>query len=149
LLDRLAVHRIALPSLRERIEDVPELLRILTRRHSGGLHERRWLPEAVTVLARQRRTGNIRELETVVRRVLNLYPSGHIGVANLPEELVRTPGPRRSLCPLEELERREIIETLTAMNGNKVLTAQRLNLARSTLYRTMRAFGDRERDAAG
>jgi transcriptional regulator of acetoin/glycerol metabolism len=141
LLDRLAVHRIALPALRERIEDVPELLRTLTRRHSGGLHERRWLPEAVTVLGRQRWAGNIRELETVVRRVLNLYPAGHIGVANLPDELIRTPGPRRNLSQLEELERQEIIETLTAMNGNKVLTAQRLNLARSTLYRKMRAFG--------
>jgi sigma-54 dependent transcriptional regulator, acetoin dehydrogenase operon transcriptional activator AcoR len=141
LLDRLGVIRLTAPPLRERSEDVADLVKSLTQRHSAGPFDRKWLAEAVTVLSRQRWPGNIRELESIVRRTLNGHPSGHIGLADLPDEIRSRTDSRRTLSQLELLERQEIIETLKAVGGNKVRAAERLNLARSTLYRKISAFG--------
>ncbi|MFC5207159.1 sigma-54-dependent Fis family transcriptional regulator [Pseudonocardia sulfidoxydans] len=141
LVERLGVSRIAVPALRERSEDVPALVDLLTRRHAADSFGRRWLPEALTAMTRQRWPGNVRELESVVRRTLAGTASGPIGLGDLPEEVRAGSGPRRVLTQLEQLERQEIIEALRAEAGNKVRAAERLNLARSTLYRKLSAFG--------
>ncbi|WP_181705597.1 nitrogen regulation protein NR(I) [Chthonobacter rhizosphaerae] len=91
LFFRLNVVPIRLPPLRERTEDVPDLVR-----HFFALAEKEGLPSkqietaAIERLKRYRWPGNIRELENLVRRLAALYPQDTITV-NLIEQELATP----------------------------------------------------------
>jgi DNA-binding NtrC family response regulator len=71
---RLSVVTIHLPSLSERAEDVPDLVRFFIRRYAGevGIDAPSIDPEAVSFLQNQSWPGNVRELENVVRQALLL-----------------------------------------------------------------------------
>jgi two-component system nitrogen regulation response regulator GlnG len=98
LFFRLNVVPIRLPPLRERTEDIPDLVR-----HFFAIAEKEGLPSkqieaaAVERLKRYRWPGNIRELENLVRRLAALYPQDTI-TANLIEQELSTP----SVAPAEE-----------------------------------------------
>lgn len=142
LIDRFEVHRLEVPPLRHRLDDLPVLLADLSRRTNGG--SPRWLPETVRVLAEHRWADNVRGLTAIVRRVLRSRTVGVVTVADLPDEFAVQPSIQRTMTQLERLERQEIIETLSAVGGNKVLAAKKLNFARSTLYRKMTTLGIRQ-----
>jgi two-component system nitrogen regulation response regulator GlnG len=88
LFFRLNVVPLRLPPLRERAEDVPDLVR-----HFFALVEREGLPRkqleaaALERLKRYRWPGNVRELENLVRRLAALYPQETIGAAIIDNEL--------------------------------------------------------------
>ncbi|HVY18517.1 MAG TPA: nitrogen regulation protein NR(I) [Bauldia sp.] len=88
LFFRLNVVPIRLPPLRERSEDVPDLVR-----HFFSLVEREGLPAkhietaAMERLKRYRWPGNVRELENLVRRLAALYPQETIGEGIIEAEL--------------------------------------------------------------
>jgi two-component system, NtrC family, nitrogen regulation response regulator GlnG len=88
LFFRLNVVPLRLPPLRERTEDVPDLLR-----HFFGLGEREGLPTkqldqpATELLKRYRWPGNVRELENLARRLAALYPQEIITAAVIESEL--------------------------------------------------------------
>src|SRR3954471_13052811 len=88
---RLNVVPIRLPPLRERIDDVPDLLR-----HFFKIGEREGLPfkqvdaAAMERLKRHRWPGNVRELENLVRRLAALYPQETI-TASIVEQELATP----------------------------------------------------------
>ncbi|MEO9899718.1 nitrogen regulation protein NR(I) [Nisaea sp.] len=92
LFYRLNVVPIRLPPLRERKEDIPDLVR-----HFLALAQREGLPEkSVDGAAMQRLTaynwpGNIRELENLVKRLVALYSEEVIGSAAIDEELLDSP----------------------------------------------------------
>ncbi|MDF1608935.1 nitrogen regulation protein NR(I) [Hoeflea sp. YIM 152468] len=72
---RLNVVPLRLPSLRDRAEDVPDLVRHFVRFAAGeGLDAKRFDGEALELLKAYPWPGNVRELENVVRRVMALYP---------------------------------------------------------------------------
>ena len=79
LFFRLNVVPLRLPPLRERVEDLPDLVR-----HFGGVVEKEGLPrkqidaDALERLKRYRWPGNVRELENLVRRLAALYPQESI-----------------------------------------------------------------------
>jgi two-component system nitrogen regulation response regulator GlnG len=89
---RLNVVPLRLPPLRERIEDIPDLIR-----HFFKLAEREGLPAkqietaAVERLKRYRWPGNIRELENLARRLAALYPQETITTAVIDNELAPPP----------------------------------------------------------
>lgn len=139
LVDRFEVHRLEVPPLRHRLDDLPALVAELSRRAvSGGP---RWLPETVGVLADQAWPDNVRGLSAVVRRVMRTRSVGVVTPADLPDEVAVRQDVKRTMTQLERLERQEIMETLNSVGGNKVLAAKKLNLARSTLYRKMTTLG--------
>lgn len=140
LLDRLAVATIDLPSLRERLEDLPDLVTELSRRYAPQPDRRHWQPEVIQTLSRLDWPGNVRQLENVVRRALIARTAGDVTIEDLPEE-VRVSAPRRRLAQLEQVELNAIVSALGQADGNKVKAAQLLGISRSTLYRKMRAFG--------
>ncbi len=140
LLDRFAVATIDLPPLRQRLEDLPELVTALSRRHSRQPDRRHWQPEVIQALSRLDWPGNVRQLENVVRRVLLARTAGDVTIEDLPEE-VRVNAPRRRLAQLEQVELDAIVSALGQADGNKVEAARLLGISRSTLYRKMRAFG--------
>ena len=88
LFFRLNVVPVRLPPLRERTEDVPDLLR-----HFFALAERDGLPPkqvdaaALERLRHYRWPGNVRELENLSRRLAALYPQEVIGAAVIDAEL--------------------------------------------------------------
>ena len=144
LVGRFEVHRLEVPALRHRLDDLPLLLDALSSRVGGTGGGPRWLPETVHVLADQTWGDNVRGLGAVVRRVLRTRKVGVVAVTDLPDGVAVRPDVRRPLTQLQRLERQEIIETLSSLGGNKLLAAKKLNLARSTLYRKMAALQIRD-----
>jgi two-component system nitrogen regulation response regulator GlnG len=91
LFFRLNVVPIRLPPLRERVEDIPDLVRhFFMVADKEGLPSKQIEPAAVERLKRYRWPGNIRELENLVRRLSALYPQDTI-TANLIEAELATP----------------------------------------------------------
>jgi two-component system nitrogen regulation response regulator GlnG len=90
LFFRLNVVPLRLPPLRERIEDIPDLVR-----HFFALAEREGLPAkqldsgALERLKRYRWPGNVRELENLARRLGALYPQDTITAAVIDQELAQ------------------------------------------------------------
>jgi two-component system nitrogen regulation response regulator GlnG len=96
LFFRLNVVPIRLPPLRERAEDVPDLVRhFFTLAEREGLPSKQVEPAALDRLKRYRWPGNIRELENLVRRLAALYPQDVISAGLIEAELDQpalTPG---------------------------------------------------------
>ena len=85
---RLNVVPIRLPPLRERPEDIPDLVRAFFQRASlEGLPVKTFEPAAMERLRRYPWPGNVRELENLTRRLAALYPQDVIGEALIESEL--------------------------------------------------------------
>src|SRR5579863_1215633 len=98
LFFRLNVVPIRLPPLRERSEDIPDLVRAFFQRGSAeGLPAKTIEPAAMERLRRYPWPGNVRELENLARRLAALYPQDVIGEALIEAELSAYSGP---LSPL-------------------------------------------------
>jgi transcriptional regulator of acetoin/glycerol metabolism len=128
------------PALRERSDDLPALLAALTARECGDGPTVRWMPDAVQALGRHRWPGNVTALETVVRGLVARHRGGYVGAADLPPDLIARTS-RRRLAGLEQAEADTIMRALHDAEGNKHRAAAALGIARSTLYRKVRALG--------
>ncbi len=148
---RLAVVPLRIPPLRERREDIPELLDALfTRaRERHGLRDVRLSPAVVGRLIAFRWPGNVRQLENVLERLLVLAQGNLITEDDLPEELCSTPpaaGPVWLDMPeegisLEEVERDLISRALARFDGNQTHAARYLDISRRTLIYRMEKYG--------
>jgi two-component system, NtrC family, nitrogen regulation response regulator NtrX len=145
----LNVLRIHMPPLRQRLEDVAELVRHLMQR----LHQRHGLAPAVIgadaldAMREYAWPGNVRELANLCERLAILYPGRGVGRREL-AAVLHTDG--RPAATLEELPltrrleavEREIIErALDAEGGSIADAARRLKTDRPNLYRRMRRLG--------
>lgn len=139
LIDRLAAGTVQVPALRERIEELPRLLAILTEKYAADPGRLRWQPEAIQVLSRFDWPGNVRQLENLVRRVLVTSDHRDVHPHDLPEE-IRAQATRRHLSQLERVERQAIVDALRRSAGNKSEAAEFLGISRATLYRKLRSF---------
>ncbi|MDT9592198.1 helix-turn-helix domain-containing protein [Nocardioides zeae] len=131
---------VRVPSLAERPEDVAPLLEDLTWRQVGGLRRQRWTAAATQVVARSAWPGNIRGLESLVRQVVSGPEQTRVTPEHLPSRL-RARAARRQLTGLERIEAQAVLEALASAGGNKRAAADLLGIARSTLYRKVRALG--------
>ncbi len=103
LFYRLNVVPLRLPPLRERGEDIPDLVRhFLHQAHAQSLPLKTVSPEAMERLRRYRWPGNVRELENLVRRLAALYAEDVIGVEVIENELAEPPQAARAPEPNEE-----------------------------------------------
>ena len=161
---RLNVIPLKLPSLRERREDIPELVKFFLER-SCSRHKRRNLRLGEGVLDRflaYRWPGNVRELENVVERLVVLADSPDVGVADLPEFLQPEPSPVEAInldlppngIRLGSIEKEVLLRTLQQFDGNQSKAARYLGLTRKTLvyrvqkYDLLRKMGGMEHDDA-
>ncbi|TDI59991.1 MAG: nitrogen regulation protein NR(I) [Alphaproteobacteria bacterium] len=88
LFFRLNVVPVRLPPLRERTDDIPDLVRhFLSRAAREGLPAKTVDADALQAMKRYRWPGNIRELENLIRRLTALYPDETIGAALIDAEL--------------------------------------------------------------
>jgi two-component system nitrogen regulation response regulator GlnG len=91
LFYRLNVVPIRLPALRERVEDIPELvLHFLAEAVAAGLPSKTLELSALERLKRHPWHGNVRELENLIRRLTALYPQETIGLDVIETELAGT-----------------------------------------------------------
>ncbi|MED7823337.1 sigma-54-dependent Fis family transcriptional regulator [Streptomyces chiangmaiensis] len=140
LLDTLAARSVALPPLRERPEDIRDLLPALAPRPAPGQPPLAWTLDALRALERYPWPGNVAELAHVVRAVAeDRRASGPVRRAELPDAVREGPA-ARPLSPMEHAERTTILEALRRHGGNKARTATALGIGRATLYRKLRGY---------
>lgn len=142
---RLNVVTLKLPPLRERREDIPELVEFLVGKQARLLGKRVVGVEssALKLLCTATWRGNIRELENVLQRAVILADGPLITVADLPPDLA----PDRDAVLTDDLrtavaafERRHIRRVLRECPDKKE-AARRLGLALSSLYRKIDELG--------
>jgi DNA-binding NtrC family response regulator len=143
---RLNVVTILLPPLSEHREDIPLLVNHFIGKY--GLAFRKPVtgiqPQALQILSNYSYPGNVRELENIVERAVALTDCDQIRVQDLPDDLQQLEFDTlegAGLQTLEELEKRHIAKVLEKTGYNKGLTAQILNLPRTTLWRKLKAYG--------
>ena len=95
LLFRLDVVSIAVPPLRDRIDDLPLLTAHFLHKHSRETLA--LTPGALDALSKYGWPGNVRELENAMLHAIALAPTGEIGIDALPESIVPRPKGTRPL----------------------------------------------------
>ena len=151
LFYRLAVIPLELPPLRERADDIPELVQtlFLKTREKHGVPNLKLPPHLVTYFTGYRWPGNVRELENVIERLTVLAVGDEITLNDLPEFLRRErPGSEAlqlELPPqgisLEALEKELILKSLKKFDGNQTKAAAYLDISRRTLIYRMEKHG--------
>ncbi len=133
---RLTVVQIDVPTLAERLSDIPLLVEKFLFKY-GIEYKDKFLkisPEAIEILQRYHWPGNIRELENVIQRAVIMCDKS-VEVEHLPEyvkyqiDFSKT----EELISLKELEKNYIIKVLAATGNNKTKAAEILQIDRKTL----------------
>jgi transcriptional regulator of acetoin/glycerol metabolism len=128
---------VTLPPLRFRTDDLPLVVaRILSELAPD--RRVRLRPEVTRLIGRYAWPHNITQLREALRSALLKRPVGEIKLEDLPG-WCRTAG-SRTLTPLETAERDAIVSALERCGGNRMRSAESLGLARSSLYRKIRAY---------
>ncbi|MGC8792978.1 MAG: sigma-54 interaction domain-containing protein [Bryobacteraceae bacterium] len=158
---RLNVVTLRLPPLRERREDIPALIAHFLARHGG---DRRLSPELEQAMLSYPWPGNVRELENCIERLVALNSGPVLHLADLPTGLMNhwrgrnaqaaaaaaAAGTETSgVLPLEEVEKRAILDALAFTRGDHLKAARLLGIGRTTLYRKLRHYGLEPRRQGG
>ncbi len=135
---RLNVLPIELPSLRQRLEDVPLLadhfLALVAKRE--GREPKRFDNEALDLLTQYTWPGNVRELQNICERASVLTKGQVIAGRMIEPWLVTATEPEEALGgvkPLEVVQRQQILHALDQFNGNRQQTARSLGIGVRTL----------------
>jgi DNA-binding NtrC family response regulator len=163
LLYRLNVVSIHLPPLRDRGDDIDEMIAVFLRRYRAPDAPCVQLtPNALERLRSYQWPGNVRELRHTMQRLAVLFAGKVVDADDLPEKIRQSqalldgvladstashprlesqPGADHDLVPLDELERRYLIRVLYATEGNIKRAAEILRVDRKTLARMVDRFG--------
>jgi len=156
---RLAVIPLELPPLRDRAEDIPELVQhfFLKVREKQGRPDLVLPPALLPRFQDYRWPGNVRELENVIERIVVLARGSEITLTDLPDFLLRDrPAvdmlqlelPVRGIS-LEAVEKELITRALEKFDGNQTHAAKYLDISRKALIYRMEKHGIRRRVAEG
>ena len=146
LFYRLGVVTIPLPSLAERLEDIPLLAQQFLRKANERNSRNTFLTsEALQMMVDTPWPGNVRELENFVERLVIFAISDEIGAEDV-QQAQRQVVPvvsdvESTATSLKEVEREQILKVLKEAGGNRTLTAKRLGIERKTLYMKARRLG--------
>jgi DNA-binding NtrC family response regulator len=165
---RLSVVVVSLPLLRDRREDIPDLVRYFLRKHGPGMGAATpsISPEAMDALQSQGWPGNVRELENAVRKVLLLAQNYTIGLDHVQTALARSahapPEPAPALGGqldellaaaqrgevsdardrfMESVERELYARAIRQAQGNQSKAARWLGVSRVTMKAKLVQFG--------
>ncbi len=152
---RLNVVKIALPSLRERREDISLLIDHFLDRFNRelGLAVQSIASDARRLLSVYDWPGNVRELENALCSAMIMCEGGVVQIGDLPPRIRGEEESRasRDLSRLslseavkeatEKLEKMMILSRLAEMHGNRTATAEHLGISRKTLFNKMRLYG--------
>ncbi|WP_026481698.1 nitrogen regulation protein NR(I) [Ahrensia sp. 13_GOM-1096m] len=124
---RLNVVPLRIPPLRERVQDIPDLVsHFLKKVQEEGLEEKVLLPDAIAALLHHSWPGNVRELENLVRRLAALYPQDEITADIISSEL-------------QDPDNDNLPDIGNAENGKDITIAQAVEL---NMQKYFNSFGD-------
>ncbi len=138
LFYRLNVFSLALPPLRDRLDDVPGLVEQFAQRQGRRIA---LSSAALQAMLAYRWPGNVRELDNVVQRALILNRGGTLDIDDLPQDIV---GAERSESPAFEA----VASTLAQVPDNLDLTAATEMLERRLIAEALQQSGNNKRKAA-
>src|SRR5271169_2476169 len=148
LFYRLSSIQIRIPSLAERLEDIPLLIQFLLKKYNdaygksiAGLTRR-----AQTLLLQHPWQGNVRELENVISTACITATGDFIDISDMPEHLQHrhsrlTNDEDWRPLSLDEVRKLHIQKVLQMCNGNRLRAAQVLGIGRTSLYRYLKRDG--------
>lgn len=146
LFYRLNVFPVTLPSLKERPEDIPLLVRYFVQKYARQMNKQiDTIPvNAINAMRKYQWPGNIRELENFIERAVILSSTHELNISvselNFSAEVV----PKSSVVTLEDAEREHILQALRESNwviGGSTGAANRLGMKRTTLQSKMQRLG--------
>lgn len=150
LFYRLNVIRIQVPSLRERKDDIPLLVRNFLNKYNkeNGTKIKGFDNRSRSAILKYSWPGNIRELENCIESACVLCSTEEITFDDLPDSL-KNSGAEKYIqipigMPMEEVEKIVIQENLVNNNGNKTKTADVLGIGRKTLHRKIEEWESTE-----
>lgn len=168
LYDRLNVVPINLPTLQERIEDIPLLIKDFLEEFSkeNGKTLRTLTPEAVRTLMKYDWPGNVRELKNCIEGLVVMSTQPALELADLPERILKATTDTNSIISsvptlhrtvtvgneqshlnvevgmsLEDITREVLRATLEYTDNNKAKAAKILNISRRTIQRKTKEYG--------
>lgn len=149
LYHRINVVTLQVPSLRERSEDVPALIKHFADQiaKEGGFAIKRFSPQAVEVMTQYAWPGNVRELRNFIERVYILTPADFVDVhdvrfAGLPVGGSGQTGDQLNFRDARaQFEKEYLVRKIAENNGNISRTAESIGLERSYLHRKIKAYG--------
>ena len=152
---RLHVFTIALPTLKERREDIPLLTHHFIEKFNAetGKRVQGLSPDAMAVLQGYAWPGNIRELRNTVERAMILVEGDTIDLDQLPPDMAGT-GPEAATLrvplgiPIDKVEKEYIVASLQRNGGNKARTAEVLGISEKTLYNKLNRYAAEARSRA-
>jgi formate hydrogenlyase transcriptional activator len=141
---RLSVFPISVPPLRERVDDIPKLVRYFTQKFARRMnkHVESISQETMDALVRYPWPGNVRELENLIERavILTRGTTLQIPISELRSASTETASP----VTLEEAERdhiRRVLERSNGVVGGPNGAAAKLGMKRTTLQSKMKKLG--------
>lgn len=139
---RLKVVEISLPPLRERKEDIPDLVAYLLEKINRELRKsvKKIPPEVMKILKDLSWNGNVRELENALTRAVILAKGDVILAENLPVDTGKKRIFPEELMSLREVEKKYIQHVLNASKGNKTKASQILKITRPTLDKKIKEY---------
>jgi two-component system NtrC family response regulator len=155
---RLSVIPLELPPLRERLDDIPQLVEHFFSKLKQK-HGRDSLVLPISLMpyfSNYRWPGNIRELENIIERLIVLTPGNEITVSHLPAFLRREHASVDALnidlpsqgISLEAIEKELILKALEKFNWNQTHAAKYLDISRKALIYRMEKHGIQRGDSA-
>src|SRR5215471_1287575 len=147
---RLKVFPLEIPPLRERLEDIPLLVKYFVSQHARRMnrHIETIPPATMQALVRWRWPGNVRELENFIERAVILSPGAVLRAPLAELELAPEPVNATS-ANLQDAERQHILRVLREAKGiisGPDGAAKRLGLKRTTLNSKLKKLGIKRSD---
>lgn len=146
LFYRLHVISLKIPPLRERKEDIPDLVKSLLKELTAelGVYVNDVTPEAMGCLLKYDWPGNVRELRNVLERSMHMLEGDTLDVQHLPYHLQKNRESRAGDFTLKSAvvhaEKEAIRQALKAANGNRELAIQMLGISRSGFYHKLKKY---------
>jgi DNA-binding NtrC family response regulator len=148
LLYRLNVVTIYLPPLRDRAEDIPQLVKSFAE-HYCAKHRRRakrFSPEVINIFQTLRWPGNVRQLRNIVERLVVTVPQQTIVMEVLPPALLSSSRPERTFAirpgmSMAQVESELIRQTLLNVTSHRAEAARTLGISRRALQYKIKRYG--------
>ena len=151
LFFRLNVLSLRIPPLRERRQDIPLLVAYFLERISRNSDfDRSVSDDALKAMLAYDWPGNVRELENCLDRACALTSGPVINQADLPSavhgngSVPENGNGSAKILPMAELEKQTILNTITHLNGDKLMAARMLGIGKTTLYRKLKEYTSQE-----
>jgi two-component system nitrogen regulation response regulator NtrX len=150
---RLNVIPMRVPPLRERIEDIPELITEFLKEISlnTNLESKEFSEGAIEILSKYHWPGNVRELKNLIERLVIMIPSKEIHAKDIPSPFNQESDIKEDLKSTlmadsykeakNNFEKAFIARKLREFNGNISQTAEAIGIERSNLHKKIKAYG--------